>query len=499
RANKMARLVFNKANMEQIKEGLDLLLDLFIDTMAVPFEHGNCFSHEDVMARFEQVEQKKWRPIRNMFLLDPFYGYVNGEFNAEENASPAKILLDFISVFNQIHNDCMARLEEYQKIIAAISKEKREAEGALAKLEMKESEHRMATSQEKTDIKAARSTIEYLEKMVKEKNEKIAEMEKLEKQNAELKKSQEALQKKYNMIEELHKRQKMKTELAREMPPLASKPEEELKRQLYLLEKDLVAMERELLGQQRLFSTLLCGIKTDLYIVGESLTDPDTGQNPFKDFVRVSELIDQLSTAMAQGELDEARAKLPPHYTYLPSDFKMRRIKRVSNLSQAKLPPLQGVYAQHAEGDGDKQSNDGTNGDHAGVKTQVPPIQENPQLVDPETNVVNFVTCMKHFPHLSVDFIKEHWSKFKEFDTNGDQAMDFTEVVRALTAMGVNFTAPQAEEAMREADVNGSRTLDFYEYVIVADKLVHRTGRSELFHQGNQKDRKILSKTCLIQ
>ena len=46
-----------------------------------------------------------------MFLLDPFYGYVQGDFTMEEDASPAKILLDLINVFNQIHEDCLAKLQ----------------------------------------------------------------------------------------------------------------------------------------------------------------------------------------------------------------------------------------------------------------------------------------------------------------------------------------------------------------------------------------------------
>ena len=46
-----------------------------------------------------------------MFLLDPFYGYVQGDFTMEEDASPAKILLDLISVFNQINQDCQAKLQ----------------------------------------------------------------------------------------------------------------------------------------------------------------------------------------------------------------------------------------------------------------------------------------------------------------------------------------------------------------------------------------------------
>ena len=51
----MARLVFNKGNLQQLKEGLDQLFDIFVDILIVPFEHGNCFSHEDIMARLQTV------------------------------------------------------------------------------------------------------------------------------------------------------------------------------------------------------------------------------------------------------------------------------------------------------------------------------------------------------------------------------------------------------------------------------------------------------------
>lgn len=46
-----------------------------------------------------------------MFLLDPFYGYVQGDFSDEEKTSPAKVLLDMINVFNQIRQDCVQKLE----------------------------------------------------------------------------------------------------------------------------------------------------------------------------------------------------------------------------------------------------------------------------------------------------------------------------------------------------------------------------------------------------
>ncbi|KAL8598835.1 hypothetical protein ACOMHN_015414 [Nucella lapillus] len=272
----------------------------------------------------------------------------------------------------------------------------------LTKLEHKESEHRMASSHDRTEIKTARSTIDYLEKVVRDKNEKIAD------------------------------------------------------------------------------------------IVGENLTDPDSGQIPFKDFVRLTAMVDQLATAMANGDIETARSNLPPHYTYLPSDFKVKRIRRVSYLAREKLPSIQKAELKHASHTNGTE----TTGDAAGYIIEA--IVDNPQLVNPDDNVVNFINCMRHFPHLSVEFIKDHWAKFREFDANGDTTLDFSEVVRALTAMGFHFTAQQAEEAMREADVNHSKSLDFYEYVLVADKLIHRTGRSELFHTSPQ-DRKVLSKTCVLQ
>ena len=47
-------------------------------------------------------------------------------------------------------------------------------------------------------------------------------------------------------------------------------------------------------------------------------------------------------------------------------------------------------------------------------------------------------------------------------------------VYRNVTHVRVGYFNPQ--EAMTEADVNRSHTLDFYEYLLVADKLFSRKG-----------------------
>jgi hypothetical protein len=51
----MARLAFNKGNLEQFKEGINLVFDVFVEMVETPFEHGNCFSHDDVIARLESM------------------------------------------------------------------------------------------------------------------------------------------------------------------------------------------------------------------------------------------------------------------------------------------------------------------------------------------------------------------------------------------------------------------------------------------------------------
>ena len=46
-----------------------------------------------------------------MFLLDPFYGYVQGEFSKEEDAAPAKLLLDLVNVMDRMHKDSIDKLQ----------------------------------------------------------------------------------------------------------------------------------------------------------------------------------------------------------------------------------------------------------------------------------------------------------------------------------------------------------------------------------------------------
>ncbi|KAL8595472.1 hypothetical protein ACOMHN_024171 [Nucella lapillus] len=51
----MSRLIFNKGNLEQLRGGLNQILDIFSELLDVPFEHGNCFSHDNLLVRMDAV------------------------------------------------------------------------------------------------------------------------------------------------------------------------------------------------------------------------------------------------------------------------------------------------------------------------------------------------------------------------------------------------------------------------------------------------------------
>jgi len=471
------------------------------------------------MQRLESCDQKQWRQIRNTFLLDPFYGYTKGNFSEDEKCSPSKLTLDFIGMFDKINEELKEKLTHYETIVKTLTKEKNQLDASLARCEAQVREERNYNSSDKTELKTARGTIQYLENLVEEKNKKITELHRetnvqlwerekerlfqesekkiqaLEQELADQKKQREGLTKRLSNMDESSKLMKMRQEMNRGiLPPRSPSSVEELKRSIYLLEKDVIFLEQELYRHQRMFATVLLGLKTDLVIISDNLTDPDTGQCVDKDFVRLCELTNIIYTSMVEADLQGAQKKLPPHYTYLPNDFKIKRIKRVSKTNP--LPPVRGSGPPN-NGHTPPVANPEPNFEKTDADSI---IVENPQLIDRISKEVNTTACMRHFPHLSHEFVKDHWIKFKEFDNDGNECLDFSEVVKALTSMGLKFTAKQAEEAMTEADVNRSHTLDFYEYLLVADKLFSRKGQSELFHtQVDTANRKVMAKTCAVQ
>uniref|UniRef100_A0A2C9LCK9 EF-hand domain-containing protein n=1 Tax=Biomphalaria glabrata TaxID=6526 RepID=A0A2C9LCK9_BIOGL len=530
RLNKMAHLVFNKTNLGQLKDGLCVFLDLYSDVLNKEFENGTSFSHDEILGRLDKIDLEIWRPIRNVFLCDPYYGYMDGNFSEDEKMSPAKLMLDWLNVFDHINIELRRKLETYDNIVGQLNREKNALENSLSKTEALLREERTFKNGERTQLKTAQSSVTYLETVLREKNEKIAELQKeknvqlwerekerifaesdkrlriLEQELADQKHQNESLTKRLKQIDDNNKILKLRHELAMGTFSTGSKSTEELKRNIYLLEKDVLFLEDQLYNLQRTFATVICGLKTDLLILGKNRTDPLSGQKTDLEFINVCDFVSLIYKSLMEGDLTEAQRSLPPHYSYLPNDFKIRRIRRVSrpkttvhadDNDDSSLPPLRPSGPVLDKSSSSQQ--EVRNVDILG-SIEDAPVVENPCLVDPIDRQINTTACMRYFPHMSMDFIKDHWERFQEFDVDGNESLDFTEVVKALTSMGLQFTAQQAEEAMRESDINKNRTLDFYEYLLVADKLFSKKGRSELFHTGAAKDnRKVIAKTCSVQ
>ncbi|XP_071085038.1 uncharacterized protein [Haliotis cracherodii] len=269
-------------------------------------------------------------------------------------------------------------------------------------------------------------------------------------------------------------------------------------------------LEEALNNLQKTYFGVLGGIRTDLHIVGEKYRDPETNEQADEDIDRMDSRVTFIYNKVKNAELEKCKAELLPHYLYIPQDLKLKKIRRIS--LQATTPreteyqPDQTPTPGRGRRRGFFSSKTSQIDTEPTTKAPLPPlkgkqtIEENPSLLDPTGTFVDWAACKKHFPHMARDFLDEQWERFKEYDKNGDRSLDFSEVIGALKALGMQFTAVQAEEAMREIDVNRSETLDFYEYLLVAEKIAKQTGKSTLFKSTVVKTHSnVVAKTCALQ
>ncbi|KAF6022553.1 hypothetical protein EB796_019124 [Bugula neritina] len=125
----------------------------------------------------------------------------------------------------------------------------------------------------------------------------------------------------------------------------------------------------------------------------------------------------------------------------------------------------------------------------------------NPKLLDNIYGTLDTVAVMKHFPTLSTSYVKSQWANFKRYDSDDNGELDLSEIMKAITGLMPSHVKPaHIEAAMREVDIDGSGTMDFYEYLQVALLLEQKKGKSELFHTPEvTKYNKQISKTCIVQ
>ncbi|XP_067670572.1 uncharacterized protein [Haliotis asinina] len=268
-------------------------------------------------------------------------------------------------------------------------------------------------------------------------------------------------------------------------------------------------LEEQLNSLQKTYIGVLGGIRTDLHIVGEKYRDPETNELSDEDIDRMDARITFIYNKVRNAELEQSKDQLLPHYLYVPQEIKLKKIRRISlhatTPREVEQQPEPTPNTTRGRRRGFFSTANSKIDENPTPKAALPPLKckqtmDNPTLLDPTGMFVDWAACKKHFPHMTREFLDEQWERFKEYDNNGDRSLDFSEVVGALKALGMQFTASQAQEAMREVDVNKSETLDFYEYLLVADKIARQSGKSSLFKSSVVKTHNnVVAKTCVLQ
>ncbi|XP_069104557.1 putative leucine-rich repeat-containing protein DDB_G0290503 [Argopecten irradians] len=525
RQDRTARLVFNRENLKNLRKAINDLFDIFHDVLERDFEFGAFFKVEDIMKRLEDVDSEHWRSIRMTYLDEERHGYCNGNFSDDELKCPAKIMLDMLQCLKFLRDGVYDKIDQKHYEILEIERKTSEFRHQTDCIQGQLMEEKLRMAQKVIDAAKQEGKLRYLEKALQEKTDRLQELQRtsaanlwdkekerilkdsnkriaeLEQELASVRNSQNNMNKRMTKIDDQYKALKLRQEKTTGSLGSDSDGDEvnSLKREGYIKEKDIAHLEGELYNQQKLFVGVLGGLRTDINKLSEQFYDHEThSRDPA--FVKLSRTMDKLYDATSQATLDSAKMMLPPHYTYYDTDLKLRRIRRLSKVPSVpqivtQVPPKPCFIREYTPPSQ-------LNGSLAKRRNEMmmPPVSENPVIVDPSTDKLNGTVYLRHFAHMSQKFLLDHWAKFKEFDNNGDRMLDMQEVTKILTSLGCSFTSFQVEEAMKEVDVDNSNTLDFYEYMLVVEKVVRRSGKANLFTKGLSKQNNTeVSKACVIQ
>lgn len=292
-------------------------------------------------------------------------------------------------------------------------------------------------------------------------------------------------------IDDQNKMFKLKQERSKSFQAESTPDVESLKRDIYVRDRDISHLEGELYEQQKLFMGVIAGLKTDISKLSQRFYDAETSERD-PEFVKLLNNSSKIYMALSEGTLQQTKQLMAPHYTFHDKEVKIKRIRRLSKANTLPKLSLSGLPS-------DPLPNISNNGNSSATEqTPLATLVENPIIVDPKTNKMNGIVYLRHFAHMSQKFILDHWAKFKEFDCNGDQMLDVEETSSLLQGLGLQFSIHQIEEAMDEVDIDKSHTLDFYEYLLVVDKITKKSGKAALFKQGISKSLEG-TKVCVIQ
>ncbi|XP_067949890.1 uncharacterized protein [Watersipora subatra] len=334
---------------------------------------------------------------------------------------------------------------------------------------------------------------------------------------SEMDREKEVLRQKLEDRNDALKTEKLRVEVTKKRSSASLPPEEsdlalleDLKRKVYLYDKDLQRAESQMGNFQSDMLGMMGGIQGEIMTAGSHTKDTLTSTQLSK----LNDRIDKIKAAIA-GDMDIQVVRADLSDKYLPSksglDFfvtrngkkvvvQPMRVRRHDRLPNKNLPPLSKrrdskheLAALSMKRRDSKQRRQSQIIQSEGIS--------NPRLIDASQSTLDTLAVMKHFPTLSASYVKDQWNNFKKYDTDQNGELDMSEIMSAITGlMPGNVKPAHIEAAVREIDIDGSGTLDFYEYLQVAMLLERKKGKSELFHNPEVTQyNKQISKTCSIQ
>ncbi|CAC5405681.1 unnamed protein product [Mytilus coruscus] len=533
-----------------MQDAIKSLFDIFHDILEKDFDYGAYFCAKEVLDRLQSVDQKYWKDIRNLYLHDEYYGYSDGNFSDDEMNNPAKLIMDMLSVLCKCKDGVMEKVEQKTQEMQQLEARHDEMRNKTTDLYQQLLDEKRENADRKMEFAKLQGKVNLMEKMVEEKTNKITELlkdktvqlsakekekllenankkiEELEEEIMEMKASKQRATRRMSCIDDQNKILKLKQE--RTSYGGGSDEVQQLKREIYVKDKDIAHLEDQFYSEQKVVLGIIGGIRTDVkylelmssklciipcvqvfrtdvnilsekfYIEEEHIRDPD--------FVKLTKYIDKIYNSAAEGRLAIIKNMLPPHYTYYDKELKVRKLRRLSKAASVPhmIPteirtPLPTIGAAL----GTLGSNT-SNGEITSIPETPTPTRkldvvcENPVIINPNTGRVNSMVYLQHFPHMAQNFVLDHWKKFKEYDTDNDSALDLLEVTKILQNIGCQYTPDQIEEAIEEVDRDNSHTLDFFEYLLVVDKITKKSGKGKLFQSGLRQNQEV-SKACVIQ
>ncbi|XP_022341907.2 uncharacterized protein LOC111135822 [Crassostrea virginica] len=521
RLDRINRLVFDKSHLQKLRDSICSLFDVFQEILQNDFEYGCHFDCDDIIARLNEVKQNQWDDIREHFIEDDYHSYSTGNFNGEEARDPAKLILDLIQQVIKCKEGVFQKLEQkHEEVLEAekkVDKYRDQADQAYETL----LNERKETNDKLLEAAKNKTKLMVLEKLCDEKSEKLKELQRvttvsmwekerekvvkdyqqkiddLEDELAFMKQSQRGMTRRMSHIDDQNKMFKLRQERSHSFQVDSTPDVESLKRDIYIRDRDICHLEGELYEQQKIFMGMIAGLRTDISKLSERFFDAETSERD-PEFVKLLNTSNRIYGALSEGTLQQTKLLLPPHYTFHDKDVKIKRVRRLSKantLPKLSLSGLSGDPLPNISNNGNGTTEGSTS---MSTKNKLSTLCENPVIVDPKTDKMNGIVYLKHFAHMSQKFILEHWTKFKEYDSNGDLTLDVEETSLLLQSLGLQFSHHQIEEAMDEVDIDKSHSLDFYEYLLVVDKVTKKSGKAALFKQGILKTPEG-TKVCVIQ